>query len=976
MCSICHEAIKKSDVVETTCKHLFHGNCLEQWAAKAKENYIKNMSAQEDIDNQGQIPPDWVFPCPLCRAGNVSERMLEAQRQNEKIQDRVAAFGVIVFCIVFSACAWQETKLQNAVMIVCCVCSILVSVLCSLDMMRRSIPVILNQDQNRNNIEQSTSFVEVDYKSCPAYAISASVLLALTWCVAILLRPYFDSIFRLGSLLSKYIFDSLSQDSPLWHNHSNVEGVSLLQLSVRPEQQISQISRPREQEAAQRSFRPVAYSSASACLSFVMYTYSKPCDPHVFYIAPLLMASIFISHVLYIALPPTPMPTLSNLISRAVNSIPTFSRRTAHAIILGCNAILIISLYFANIFSNFGHLFWFIPTILFIGYDCFNSFLIRQCFNSFPIGQDSGNKIIKDNNISNDKVADKLGRVEKIFEKYPRECVICHENMKLFDNICVTECNHTFHEDCLKRWLQAHYPDSNSCPLCRFGNPMPEFTKSLIESNFSQRTKDFMLPLFIIVLMGLTAFTIQILALSQTNYMPNFPMSQYISKTDFDANIFYIGAGYLSLVFFGSYLHYWLFRWPANLSVRTNEDSGDSDYFTTSAQNDLLLNNQTQENHDHDENEEGEDYQQEPESLAGTAFVQKPEQEIRSQVKVASLLPKQILSKNFVCALVFSFIAMFSGHVSFIIFGSYLHYWLFRWPANLSVTNNEDSADSDYFTTSAPSDLLSNNHTQENDDQGQNQESENYQEGQESLAGTAFVQKPEEEQKESQVKECTFYQKAMVGSFPVSVYMATFLPKQVLTKNFVYALVFYFIAMFSVGVYFDNVETSALNSQSMNSKKFETFESTSLLQKDHIIDVASSSSSEDMSKDFCSICHEVFDSQNQISNCRHCNKEFHTTCLHTWIKQHDRCPWCQGSYPLPPKEVLGVPLPRMPKIRLPQIYSDMLFNMLDILQVWFFFGIAGHFFFTLTPALIQDQFHFRDFIPTMETMVICGCGGT
>ena len=44
-------------------------------------------------------------------------------------------------------------------------------------------------------------------------------------------------------------------------------------------------------------------------------------------------------------------------------------------------------------------------------------------------------------------------------------CPICHENMSLGDDlpIIVTECNHTFHTNCLNNWFQT----AGTCPMCR-----------------------------------------------------------------------------------------------------------------------------------------------------------------------------------------------------------------------------------------------------------------------------------------------------------------------------------------------------------------------------------------------------------------------------------------------------------------------------------------------------------------------------
>jgi len=43
------------------------------------------------------------------------------------------------------------------------------------------------------------------------------------------------------------------------------------------------------------------------------------------------------------------------------------------------------------------------------------------------------------------------------------ECPICLTNITDDDTKKITQCKHTFHDECLNRWLH----DNNSCPLCR-----------------------------------------------------------------------------------------------------------------------------------------------------------------------------------------------------------------------------------------------------------------------------------------------------------------------------------------------------------------------------------------------------------------------------------------------------------------------------------------------------------------------------
>ena len=56
------------------------------------------------------------------------------------------------------------------------------------------------------------------------------------------------------------------------------------------------------------------------------------------------------------------------------------------------------------------------------------------------------------------------------------ECTICLENTTL-ENKKITECKHTFHTECLEKWLTTN----NSCPLCRsdiiFSTIIKSFTR-------------------------------------------------------------------------------------------------------------------------------------------------------------------------------------------------------------------------------------------------------------------------------------------------------------------------------------------------------------------------------------------------------------------------------------------------------------------------------------------------------------------
>jgi len=44
-----------------------------------------------------------------------------------------------------------------------------------------------------------------------------------------------------------------------------------------------------------------------------------------------------------------------------------------------------------------------------------------------------------------------------------KDCSVCQEDYKNGENLLVMPCEHTFHKDCVKKWLSMH----NSCPVCR-----------------------------------------------------------------------------------------------------------------------------------------------------------------------------------------------------------------------------------------------------------------------------------------------------------------------------------------------------------------------------------------------------------------------------------------------------------------------------------------------------------------------------
>ena len=70
-----------------------------------------------------------------------------------------------------------------------------------------------------------------------------------------------------------------------------------------------------------------------------------------------------------------------------------------------------------------------------------------------PTTQESINKMVK-------LVLDKDSK--EIIEK--ELCVICQESFEIDNKAIITNCKHTFHEECLNPWLKM----SNRCPFCRF----------------------------------------------------------------------------------------------------------------------------------------------------------------------------------------------------------------------------------------------------------------------------------------------------------------------------------------------------------------------------------------------------------------------------------------------------------------------------------------------------------------------------
>lgn len=69
----------------------------------------------------------------------------------------------------------------------------------------------------------------------------------------------------------------------------------------------------------------------------------------------------------------------------------------------------------------------------------------------------------------------------------PDDCSICKEPMDDSNKLITTDCKHTFHKDCLRRWCQSQA--INECPLCRAN--ISKNCSSLIETESDAATRIF-----------------------------------------------------------------------------------------------------------------------------------------------------------------------------------------------------------------------------------------------------------------------------------------------------------------------------------------------------------------------------------------------------------------------------------------------------------------------------------------------------
>ena len=51
-------------------------------------------------------------------------------------------------------------------------------------------------------------------------------------------------------------------------------------------------------------------------------------------------------------------------------------------------------------------------------------------------------------------------------QQQQQRCIICLDKNK--KNLIKTKCNHYYHKECIKKWCEI----SNTCPACRFINPI------------------------------------------------------------------------------------------------------------------------------------------------------------------------------------------------------------------------------------------------------------------------------------------------------------------------------------------------------------------------------------------------------------------------------------------------------------------------------------------------------------------------
>ena len=52
-------------------------------------------------------------------------------------------------------------------------------------------------------------------------------------------------------------------------------------------------------------------------------------------------------------------------------------------------------------------------------------------------------------------------------DKLLNECSICLEQYVKNEKVIELQCKHTYHEKCIKEWIDTNNASNNSCPICR-----------------------------------------------------------------------------------------------------------------------------------------------------------------------------------------------------------------------------------------------------------------------------------------------------------------------------------------------------------------------------------------------------------------------------------------------------------------------------------------------------------------------------
>ena len=84
----------------------------------------------------------------------------------------------------------------------------------------------------------------------------------------------------------------------------------------------------------------------------------------------------------------------------------------------------------------------------------------RGCFELCIILKNKINSCIKKNNL-------KCKRLNSNDENLLNQCSICLEEFQKKEKIIELNCKHSFHESCIKSWMDANQTESQKCPNCR-----------------------------------------------------------------------------------------------------------------------------------------------------------------------------------------------------------------------------------------------------------------------------------------------------------------------------------------------------------------------------------------------------------------------------------------------------------------------------------------------------------------------------